>query len=296
MAARHPQLIAAAVAVCLLVASGLQATQSRRVAGAAGRIVSLVPALTETLFAIGAGSQVVGISSFDTYPPEVRLLPRVGALLDPDTERILALRPDLVITYGSQSDARARFESAGIRVFTYRHAGIAGTLRAIRELGEVTGHRSNAEVVAARIESRLAMVRTRVRGARRPRTLLVFERSPRTLRGMYASGGSGFLNEMLDAAGGTNVFADVLQESVQPSHETLIARRPEVVLEVRARGLIDSEDEVRERAVWSALPSLPAVRTGRIHFLTSDTIVVPGPRLADGAELLARALHPERFR
>ena len=321
MAARHTQLIAALGAASVLLVLGLQfqgAWSGIRVGSRLGapvvgvepdapastgaepaqaaRIVSLVPALTETLFAIGAGAQVVGVSSFDTYPPQVDTLPRVGALLDPDTERILALRPDLVLVYGSQSDARARFEGAGIRVFAYRHAGISGALRAIQELGTATGHDREAATVVRELESRLAAVRTRVRGAPRPRTLLVFERSPRTLRSMYVSGGSGFLNEMLDTAGGENVFADVKQESVQPSHETLIARRPDVILEVRARGLIEAQDRARERALWSALPSLPAVRTGRIHFLAGEALVVPGPRLAEGAEMLARALHPERFR
>ena len=89
----------------------------------ARRIVSLVPAVTEMLFAIGAGPQIVGVSSYDHFPPEVEALPKVGALLDPDTERILSLRPDLVVVYGSQTDVDAHFKKAGIRTFNYRHGG-----------------------------------------------------------------------------------------------------------------------------------------------------------------------------
>ena len=105
------------------------------------RIVSLVPALTEMLFAIGAGPQVVAVSSYDEFPPEVKSLPRVGALLDPDMERILSLRPDLVIVYGSQTDLQAQLARAGIRVFNYRHAGLAGVLNTLKDLGAAVGPR-----------------------------------------------------------------------------------------------------------------------------------------------------------
>jgi iron complex transport system substrate-binding protein len=260
------------------------------------RIVSLVPALTEMLYAIGAGGLVVGVSSFDRYPPEVEELPRVGALVDPDAERILALRPDLVLTYGSQEDARARFERAGIQVFTYRHGGIEAIVETIDRLGSLTGQQARAQDVVRQLRGRLALLQARVSGRRRPRTLVVFERTPQTLRGTYVSGGAGFLNEMLHYAGGANVFADVARESVQPSHETLIARAPEVILEIRADGLLAPGDVATDRQVWNTLSTLPAVRQGRVHFLSGEQLVVPGPRLADGVELMARALHPDAFR
>lgn len=275
------------------VAGSLQASGSDR--APATRIVSLVPALTEILFAIAAGPQVVGVSSYDEFPPQVKQLPRVGALIDPDIERILSLRPDLVIVYGSQAEQQVRFDRAGIRTYSYRHGGVAAVLNAIRELGEVTGHRREAERVVRDLQTKLDAVRARVANRQRPRTLLVFERQPRTLREVYASGGFGFLHDMLEIAGGTNVFADVRQESVQPSHETLIARAPDVILEVRATGRIARPDPREARSSWATLPSLPAVRRGRVHLLIGDHLVVPGPRLADGTEALARALHPEAF-
>ena len=134
-----------------------------------------------------------------------------------------------------------------------------------------------------------------MKGRPRPRTLLVFERQPKTLRNLYVSGGVGFMADMLEAAGGRNVFDDVARESVQPSHETLLARAPEVILEIRAAGLLEAAEASDDRNVWSNLPSLPAVRTKRIHFLAGDFLVVPGPRLADGIEAFARALHPDAF-
>ena len=260
------------------------------------RIISLVPALTEVLFEIGAGPQVVAVSSYDDFPPEVKALPRVGALLDPDVERILALRPNLVLTYGSQNALETQLARAGIRTFTYRHGGVAGVLEVVRDLGAATGHAADGERKAREIEAQLDAVRTTVRPFGRPRTLLVFSRQPQSLQQMYVSGGVGFLDDLLQIAGGANVFADVPRESVQPSHETLLARAPEVIIELHATGMMASTGVLRERSLWAALASIPAVRSDRIHFLDGSYLVVPGPRVGLAAEALARALHPEAFR
>jgi iron complex transport system substrate-binding protein len=260
------------------------------------RIVSLVPALTEVLFAIGAGPRVVGVSNFDEFPPAVKSLPRVGALLDPDMERILSLRPDLVITYGSQSDLQQQLTRAGIRHYGYRHSGLDGIFGALDGLGKAVGRSSDAERIARDIRTRLDAIRTRVRGRTRPRTLLVFERDPGALRGIFVSGGRGFLHEMLEIAGGTNVFADVDREAVQPSVETLISRAPDVIIEVRATGLIPAGNIPREKTAWQAVAAVPAVRSQRLYFLQGEHLVVPGPRVGDGTEAFARALHPDAFR
>jgi iron complex transport system substrate-binding protein len=255
-----------------------------------------VPALTEVLFAIGAGQQVAAVSSYDDFPPQVKTLPHVGALLDPDVERILTLRPDLVLTYGSQGSLESQLKRAGIGIFSYRHGGIQTILQTVRDLGLATGHASAADRTAREIDAQLSRTRQRVGRFARPRVLLVFGRQPQSLRQMYVTGGVGFLNDMLEVAGGINVFDDVTQESVQPSQETLLSRAPEVIIEVRS-GRSDAEtDAVGERRAWSPLSSIPAVKNARIHFLTGSEFVVPGPRVGVAAERLARVLHPEAFR
>ena len=262
---------------------------------AAKRIVSLVPALTEMLFAIGAGPQVVAVSSFDDDPPEVLKLPRVGALLDPDTERILALRPDLVLIYGSQSELQQQLESAGIRVFVYRHGGLADVAPAFRALGELTGRTAAAARTWAAIETRLAAVRTRVAGRPRPKTLLVMGREPRSLRNLDASGGIGFLHDLLELAGANNLFVDVKRQAVRASSEMLLTRAPEVIIDLFYSRELSAPELQQERAPWSTLASIPAVRKGRIHLLVGDYLVVPGPRIADAAEAFAKAIHPEAY-
>ena len=295
MAARTKRLIVVALTLVAcgvgLASPALQQVGDRPVT----RIVSLVPALTEVLFAIGAGPQVVGVSSFDEFPPDVKQLPRVGALLDPDTERILALDPDMVITYGSQGEVEAQFARAGIEVFSYRHGGLQTVLDTMRALGRATGHAAEADAAARDIDTRLDAVRQAVAGRGRPRTLLVFERQPLELRQVYASGGVGFLHDILETAGGANVFADIDSEATQPSVETILVRAPDVVLEVRPNEAPDADRQRGERAVWNVLGSIPAVRDDRVHFLYGDYLVVPGPRVVDVAEALARALHPDAF-
>lgn len=256
------------------------------------RIISLIPAVTEMLFAIGAGPQVVAVSSFDRYPPEVEKLQRVGALIDPDVERILSLRPDLVVVYASQTNLREQLERAKIPVHVYSHAALPDILTTIRAIGARVGHERAAADLASVIDARIAGVRKRVAGRPRPRTLIVFDRETLALRGIYASGGFGFIHDMVDAAGGDNVFADVKQQAVQATTELILARRPEVILELRGDP-VEPALRKREIAVWGSLSSAPAVRHGRVYFIDQQRTVVPGPRVAEAIELIARSLHPE---
>ena len=256
------------------------------------RIISLIPAVTEMLFAIGAGPQVVAVSSFDRYPPEVEKLQRVGALIDPDVERILSLRPDLVAMYGSQLDLRAQLERAKVPVYVYTHAELPDVFTTMRALGARVGREQAAADLAQAIERRVGAVRARVAGRARPRTLIVFDRETLALRGIYASGGYGFIHDMVSAAGGDNVFADVKQEAVQATTELILARRPDVILELRGDP-VTPDVRKREIAVWQALSSVPAVQNGRVYFIDQPFTVIPGPRVADAIELIARTLHPE---
>jgi iron complex transport system substrate-binding protein len=225
----------------------------------------------------------------------VKSLPRVGALVDPDMERILSLRPDLVIVYGSQTTVETQLTRAGIRAYSYRHAGLAGVFATIRDLGGVVARTQASEQLAQTLQQRLDAVKMRVAKLPRVRTLLVFERDLGSLRGLYASGGIGFMHDILGIAGGINVFADVSRESVQPSIETVLARAPDVILEVRPTGL-PRERIPSERRVWDSVASIPAVRKGQVHIVIDDYLVTPGPRVAQAAEAIARIIHPEAFK
>jgi iron complex transport system substrate-binding protein len=284
---RPPICVALLLSVFAIAVAGAQDRPAR--------IVSLVPAVTEMLFAIGAGPQVVAVSSFDDYPPQVRNLERVGALLDPDLERMLALKPDLVVVYATQTDLQRQLQRARVDTYSYKHAGLADIPATIRDLGSRTGHAAEAGRAAAAINSGIDDLRLRTAGRPRPRTLLVIGREPLAIRGVYASGGVGFLHDMPAAAGGENIFAEVRRQSVQASSELILSRRPEVIIELRA-GEIPEEQRRKEIESWERLTALPAVRSDRVHFITDPRTVIPGPRVAEGAEIIARMLHPELFK
>lgn len=257
------------------------------------RIISLIPAVTEMLFAMNAGDRVVGVSSFDRYPPEVAKRERVGALLDPDVERILTLKPDLVVVYGTQKELITRLDRAGVARFDYQHAGLADITVTIRRLGQRIGRADEADRLAAGIERDIGAIRTQVAGRPRPKTALLFDREPGSLRGMYASAGIGFMHDMLEVAGGADAFGDLQRQSLQLSSETLLARAPEVIIELQRTEGWPPDRIARELAVWKALSAVPAVRTGRVHIIADDRLSIPGPRVAEGARILARVLHPE---
>ena len=258
------------------------------------RVVSIIPATTEMLFAIGAGDRLVAVGSYDRFPPEVEKLPRVGALLDPAVERIIAMRPDLVILYSTQSELRTQLDRAQIPYFPYTHRGLADITETIRSLGARVGVATQSNALAERMERQLADVRSRVATSARPKTLLIFGRERGTLRNIDASGGVGFLHDMLETAGGADVLGDVKQQSVQMTTEMILTRAPDIIIELRyARGDDTDQADLRQ---WNALPSVPAVKNHRVYMLHGEEFVVPGPRVIDATERLARLLHPDIFR
>jgi iron complex transport system substrate-binding protein len=254
-----------------------------------------VPATTEMLFAMGAGDRIAGVSNYDRFPPDVARLPKVGGLLDPNVERLLSLKPDLVIVYDTQTDLKQQLERAHIPVFRYVHRGLPDITATMRAIGERIGAKTAAGVAAGRIEQDLAAIRARVANRPRPKTLLVFGREQGALRHVDASGGYGFLHDLLELAGGSDVLGDLHQQSVDMSTEMILTRAPEVILELRYGDALTPDRLDAERRVWNALPAVPAVKNNRVHLLVGDEFVVPGPRIVIAAERFARTLHPEAW-
>lgn len=268
------------------------AAPTQRASAPPSRIVSLVPATTEMIFAMGAGDRLVGVGSYDRYPPEVSRLPRLGGLLDPNVEQLIAMRPDLVIFYETQTELRRQLERTGIQTFAYTQGTLGDVTTTLRAVANRIGRGADGERTAAAIEARLNAVRSRVAGRPRPRTLLVFGREPGSLRGINASGGYGFLHDLLELAGGTDVLADIRRPAVSMSTEMVIARAPDVIIELHYGEEWPASRIAAERRIWSSLPSVPAVRNDRVQLLVGDEFVVPGPRVTIAAERLAQALHP----
>jgi iron complex transport system substrate-binding protein len=287
MRMRHARLAASLSGVALVLVATTDSAAPPQ------RIVSLIPAVTEMLFAIGDGQRLVGVTSYDHFPPEVSRIARMGGLLDPDVERILALRPDLVVVYNTQVELKQRLARAGIGYYSYEHRALPDITATLRAIGARIGSADRANAAASDMERAIAAIRSGLSRVPHPRTMLVFERDLLSLRNVYASGGYGFLHDMLEAAGGQNVFADVKQQSVEVSTEMVLARRPDVIIELWYGDSANALNLGRQQQAWIALASVPAVRNHRVYELVGDEFVVPGPRVVDATRRLARTLHPD---
>jgi len=258
------------------------------------RIVSIIPAVTEMIFAIGEGSRVIGVSSYDRFPPQVERLDRVGGLLDPNVEKILSLKPDLVIVYATQAELKVRLAQASIPYYSYEHRELADVMQTIRAIGARIGAAPAANRLASDMDQQLDDVRRSVARLPKPKTLLVLGREPGSLRRINVSGGYGFLHDMLVTAGGVDAFGDVKQQSIDATTEMILGRQPEVILELRYGQQPAAAAIAREIRDWDAIASLPAVRSHRVYILSGDEFVVPGPRLVEATRRFADTLHPNR--
>jgi iron complex transport system substrate-binding protein len=268
-----------------------------------GRVITIGPNVTETVFALGAGERVVAVTDFCTYPPEARQKARVGGLFHPNLERMIALEPDLVVMQAPMEKVIGLCKERGVDWLAVGMNDLAGIYRGIGLLGGKLGLEEEAARLRAEIESGLDDVRKRVAGLEggpdgggpRVKLFLCTGRAPGELSGLGTAGPGGFLAELVEIAGGENIFADAVTRYPQVSKEALTRRAPEVIIECRPGADLDGAARERLVAEWDALSSLPAVREGRVHVLTDDFLMIPGPRIVKTARRLAELLHPEAF-
>lgn len=260
-------------------------------AGPPQRIVAMAPSTTEIVFALGAGHRVVGVSRFCTHPPAVAGVPTIGGQHDPDLEQIVALRPDLVVLRGAGAALRQVCREHGIRIYEDPSQTLADVHQAIGELGALLGRGDEAEALNARLHRDLDAVAARVAGRPRPRVLLTM-RGPERLMNIHTVGGTPFLSELIQIAGGRNVFADLNVDYGEVSVEEILARSPEVIVEAMPGLDLDDEQRAAVAGQWQALGPLPAVEQGRVHVLTADHLLLPSPRVTHTARLLAALFHP----
>lgn len=254
------------------------------------RIVSLAPNITETLFALGLGDRVVGVSSYTVYPPEALQRPVVGALYDVSLEKLVALQPDLVIVQQKHEKVQALCDLRKIALLRVDMGRVDTILDGIRLLGQTLHASDRAETLRRQVQSDLDAVRRRAEGRPRAKVFLCVEHQPGSLKGIFTAGGQSFLTDLLALAGGDNVFADVDADYASVSTEALVARAPDAIIETLVSQEFTPQALRQLRDDWSGLPGIPAVKAGRIVVLTDDFIVVPGPRVGLIAQRLADAL------
>ncbi len=259
------------------------------------RIVCLAPNIAESVFAVGAGSQVVGVSAFSRFPPAVRRIPSVGGPVTPSLERIAALEPDLVLAQMPNAAVRAFCEVRAIPFVVLGMHSVSGILRGILRIGRLTGHVPAAARRVRRIRRELAEIRRRTRGASHPKVFLTVGRSPGETSTIFTVARGSFLNELLAVAGARNVFSDIPRPYPEVSKEAIVRRAPEIILETLPGTRLTPSARRRLIDDWRLFPTIPAVRLQRIYLLEDPVLQIPGPRVAQVARILAAVCHPGLF-
>ena len=284
-----------AIALVIVLSAVLSAQSNRTTA----RLVSTSPSITETLFALGLGDRVVGVSTYCRFPPEALKLPKVGAFLTPDAEVIARLKPDLVFLNPGPHSAAKQLSSLSIRTVVIDRGSFDTVPATIRQIGAAAGAPEAAERLISTITTRLERVRMAVAG-RAPRTVLIIVgRQTGTLSDIIAVGQGSYLNEIATVAGGRNVLpASVRPEYPRISMETVISLAPDVIIDIGEMGESPADSERRRQVtegLWKKQTLVKAVRDDRLFVSTDDAFTVPGPRVVNVAETMAAWFHGVRF-
>lgn len=253
------------------------------------RIISFAPSITETLFALGLGPKVVGVSNYCEYPPEAAALPRVGGLLDPNTEMAARLKPTCVIVHSCGTDIAGFMSKLNIPVLTVNGTTLQDIMGSFSAIGTPLGKQREAEKLTALIQERLDKIKP-VQGKTIPKILLVIWRDAGSgsIRELQVAANDGYFSEIIKLAGGQIVPADTTVKFPSLNPESVLQLNPDFIIE-----LLPEQKDGGTAAVndWrNSLPSLPALRNNRIHVITDDYAVIPGPRFILLAEKLAQII------
>lgn len=247
------------------------------------RIVCLVPSITDDVFALGAGDDVIAISDYVQYPAEAKSKPSVGSISDPSLEMLASLHPDLVLgmPHANNQSTLDQLQRLGISLYLVDPHGVAGILHTISSVGRAIGRDSEAQALVTRLTRRIGAVQAGVKGRRVVDVFMPVSYDP-----VITIGKGAFITEMIALAGGHSITDDINQEWPHISMETVIARAPAALLMLR--GGRTTMASLKDRVGWNALP---AVREGRVYYL-DKRMDFPSPIAIDALEDLARQFHP----
>jgi cobalamin transport system substrate-binding protein len=252
----------------------------------ATRVVSLAPSITETLFAVGAGSQIAGVTTYCTFPPEAKTKPAVGGITNPSIETIVSLRPDLILLSmeGNVRDDFTKLQSLGVPLFVTNPRTLDGIHKSIQDIGTLTGRASEATAVVRTMKTMEDSVAL-LASSRPTSSVYLFV----SLQPIIVVGGATFLNQLLQVAGAENLAAHAPSTYPTLSREAVVAHQPDVLLFM--------SDVLPDPGVLTSLypewRHLRAMQKGRVYSVDADIVSRPGPRAAEALRIIFQALHAE---
>lgn len=256
-------------------------------------LITMGPHITETVFALGQGQRVIAVGSYDDYPPAVWRLPKVGGYIDPDLEKITALAPEKLIVAGKQPRISEYAEVNGLPVLNIYMDSLKTIDQGIAELGLALRCVKQASRLRSEIENGLQEVRDAVKDLPRPKVLIIVGRQAHDLDSLPTAGGASFVSELVDVAGGDNIYKDKDRAYFEASKETIVMAAPDTILEFHCGESLSENQRNAYYQDWHALPTLPAVQMQHIHLILEPHGLRPGPRVVEIARLIARLLHSE---
>jgi iron complex transport system substrate-binding protein len=254
------------------------------------RIVTLSPNLTEIVFALELGDEMVGVSNDCDWPQEAKEKPKIGSFWQPNTEAIIAAKPDLVIceSFPQQQEVARTLKRTGLNVLSLRVESLDELFAAIQTIGQAAGCAEKAGRLAADINDRLNQIRAKTSSAPKVNVLWVMQTEPVRVAGVNT-----FINEIIEIAGGQNAIAPTVDQYPSISTEEIIGCAAEVIMQ-SAMGKQDvSKQQADAEQFWSKFSNLPAVKNKRIYVIEPDTVLRLGPRVAQGVQAVTECLHPE---
>ncbi len=260
------------------------------------RIISMSPSITETLFALGVGDRVVGVTDFCSYPKEACTLPKIGGLLNPSVEAWIQLKPDLIIHQDDSHKLRINAQNLGFRTLAISMTRLQNILKSIKTFGKILGCETAADALVQKLQSGVQLQKTRLQGIPKKTTLLLLTEGGGLNGALYAVGRSTFLGELLELAGGENILTDPTINYPKVSKEYILRHSPEVIIQAGPRANISPQEKAEKLKQWQRFPTLTAVKNGTIYFVGADYILIPGPRFLNTLDHFTRVIHPEAFK
>ena len=267
----------------------------QEVHAASQRVISTSPAITEILFAIGAGDRVVGVTDFCNYPEQACRLPSIGGPLNPSTETWITLKPDLIIIQEDSEVIQKNAKIFEIPSLTVSVNNLNNILNSIQIIADSLHMPQAGHQLAIKIKTKIEGYRTHLKKIKPRQVLMLLSDTNDPSRDLYAVGRDTFLNELLTIAGGENVLPDTMARYPKVSKEYIIAKSPEIIIEVGPKSNLSKEETLARKKTWGKFSTLRAVKDDKLYFIGADYILIPGPRLLNILDDFTRTIHPELF-
>ena len=257
------------------------------------RVISTSPAITEILFALGAGDRVVGVTDYCSFPKKACLLPTIGGPLNPSTETWIALKPDLIIVQEDSIVINKHATILKIPILKVSVNNLENILTSIQVIADSMQVSKRGHQLVDKINAEIEQYRIRLRKLKPRQVLMLLSDTNDPSRDLYAVGRDTFLNELLSIAGGENILPDTMATYPKISKEFIIAKSPEIIIEIGPKSNLSSDGILGRKKTWGKYPTLNAVKNNRLYFIGADYILIPGPRLVNILDDLTRNIHPE---